>query len=554
MHITSRVRILTLIAAGSITAPAVVADDTSPAQAVAPIFDGMGRHHHPITTRSPVAQRYFNQGLTLCYAFNHPEAIRSFRGALAADPNCAMAHWGIAYASGPHVNRPMTREDNDRAWASVQKALVLSTAASGKERAFIDAMSKRYEPEFKEDRLDLDKAFAAAMRQLVGRYPDDLDAQTIFAEALMDTMPWDYWTKDRTPKPETEEALAAIRTVLRHDPDHPGATHYYIHAVEAGPNPEWGLPSADRLRELVPQAGHLLHMPSHIYMRVGQYEDAEHANIRAVQADRSYIQSCAIQGFYPGVYYPHNEHFLWYAKLFQGRSAEALAAARKTAEIAQDNYCGPSKALEAPRFRHLPWLTQARFGQWDQVLAVPQPQATNDFLIDRAMWHFTRGLAWVARGDATAATRELEQLGRLKGSEEAKKLDSPQFPANGVLTVADHWLAGKVAEARGDFTTAIDRLKKAVQAEDELPYMEPAFWPVPTRPALGAALLKGGNAKDAEEIFRADLKQWPRNGWGLLGLEQSLRAQGRTDAAELVRRQFEQAWHRADVRLDVAWF
>jgi tetratricopeptide (TPR) repeat protein len=531
--------------------PVAAADNSKPK---APLFDGMGKHHRTITTSSKVAQRYFDQGLTLCYAFNHTEAIRSFQGALKNDPNCAMAHWGIAYASGPHVNRPMSQEDNERAWDAITNALALKSTVNPLESAFIDAMAVRYNAEFMEDRAALDKAFASAMREVVGKYPDDLDARTIFAEALMDTMPWDYWLKDRSPKPETEEALAAIRFVLKRDPDHPGATHFYIHAVEAGPNPELGLPSADRLTGLVPQSGHLLHMPSHIYMRVGQYEDAELANRRAVKADRSYIQSCAAQGFYPLVYYPHNEHFLWYATYFQGRSADAMTAAKKVAAIGMENYCGPNRALEAPRFRHLPWLTAARFGRWDEVLKAPQPAATNDFLIDRAMWHFSRGLAFAAKKNAESAASELAELEKLIASDKAKALDAPTFPATGVLAVAGHWLAGKVAEAKGNPAEAAGHLRKAVQAEDDLPYMEPAFWPVPARPALGAVLLKSGNAAEAEKVFREDLQLWPRNGWGLLGLEQSLRAQGNVQSAELVRRELDAAWKRADVKLELAWF
>lgn len=532
----------------------VAAGPESPAKSMAPLFDGLGNHHHSISTRSQPAQRYFDQGLTLCYAFNHTEAIRSFRGALQHDPDCAMAYWGIAYASGPHVNRPMTRDDNDRAWEALQKALALKSKTGAKEQAYIDAMAKRYQAEFAEDRTALDKAYADAMRELTKQFPDDLDAHVIFSEALMDTMPWDYWLKDRSPKPETEEAFAALRLVLQRNPDHPGANHFFIHAVEAGPNPELGLPAADRLGGFAPQAGHLVHMPSHVYMRVGQYLDAELANRRAVKADRAYISQCAAQGFYPGAYYPHNEHFLWYATLFQGRSADALAAAHKTAEIAIDNYCGPTKAVEGPRLRHLPWLTLARFGRWDDVLKVPQPPATNDFLIDRALWHYTRGLAFAAQGQADAAAREEAALKPLIESEEAKRLNDPAFPATDMLAVAGHVLAGKVAEARGDSPSMIEHLQKAVEAEDNLPYMEPAYWPIPVRPTLGAALLKSGKGLQAEHVFREDLKRWPRNGWGLFGLEQSLRAQGKSESADLVRREFEAAWKRADTRLDLAWY
>jgi tetratricopeptide (TPR) repeat protein len=370
----------------------------------------------------------------------------------------------------------------------------------------------------------------------------------------MDTMPWDYWQKDRSPKPETEEAAAALRFVMARSPDHPGANHFYIHAVEAGPNPELGLPAADRLLNFAPQAGHLVHMPGHIYMRVGQYHDAATVNERSIKADQSYLRYCRAQGFYPAAYYPHNVHFLWYATLFEGRTADALAAAQKAADIAIDNACGPSKAVEAPRFRHLPWLTLARFGRFDEVLKVGQPPSTNDYLIDRVMWHFTRGLAFAARGEAESADNEHRQLVKLAESEDAKKLDSPQFPATSVLGIAKHWLAGKVAGARGDSQAMIQHLENAIASEDALPYMEPAYWPLPVRPTLGAALLKVGEAAKAEQVFRDDLKRWPRNGWGLLGLEQSLRAQGKPQAADGVHRQFEAAWKHADVKLDLAWF
>jgi tetratricopeptide (TPR) repeat protein len=448
----------------------------------------------------------------------------------------------------------MDKADTERAWDALQKALALKSRVGANERAYIDAVAKRYQAEFAEDRSALDKAYAAAMREVTKQFPDDLDARTIFSEALMDTMPWDYWLKDRSPKPETEEAFAALRYVIARNPNHPGANHFFIHAVEAGPHPEQGIPSADRLGGFAPQAGHLVHMPAHIYMRVGQYYDAEMANRFATKADRAYIRHCAAQGFYPGAYYPHNEHFLWYATLFQGRSAEALASAKKCAEIALENYCGPKKAVEGPRLRHLPWLTLARFGRWDDVLKVPQPPATNDFLIDRAMWHFARGLAFAAQKQTDKAASEHTSMAKLVSSEDAKKLDAPAFPATAMLGIAEQWLAGKVAGVKGDTAAMIEHLQKAVKAEDELPYMEPAYWSIPVRPTLGAALLNSGKLKEAEEVFREDLQRWPRNGWALFGLESALVAQGKSDSAGIVRREFDAAWKRADTKLDLAWY
>lgn len=538
----------------SCAAAAAVAVTAAEKSLPGPLLEGLDGVHHPVTTASVTAQRYFDQGLTLCFGFNHTEAIRSFRSAIALDPNCAMAYWGVAYANGPHVNRPMDEEDNASAWKNIRRALELKESVTANERALIDAMAVRYSAELPEDRASLDRAYADALRGVVTRFPDDLTAQTLFAEALMDLMPWDYWTGDRTPKPEIEEALKALRFVMNRDPNHPGANHLYIHAVEAGPNPEWGLPSADRLAQSGPESGHLIHMPCHIYMRVGQYRDATIANERAVKADRDYIRQCRAQGFYPGVYYPHNIHFLWWAQVFEGRSAEALITARQAAQYAMDNVCGPNRAMEAPRLRHLPWLTMIRFGRWDEMLAVSEPPRSDDFLVDRALWHFARGLAFAARAEIAAAERERDQLNLIVNGDEVTGLDSPQFPVSDTLKVAGHWLEGKVSEVKGDLTGMIRHLEQAVSAEDALPYMEPTFWPFPVRPTLGAAHLKAGDLAHAEKVFRQDLDSWKRNGWALLGLESSLRRQGRTQSADLVRREFETAWKHADVGLNLSSF
>jgi len=519
-----------------------------------PLFDGLGTIQHPVTTTSKPAQRYFDQGMRLVFGFNHREAIRSFRSAAYLDPSCVMAHWGVAYAYGPHVNKPMDGNDTTNAWAALQLAVAGKSKVSPKEQAYITALETRYQAAHNDDRSALDKAFAAAMRDLAKQYPDDLDAQVLFAESLMDTMPWDYWTRDRTPKPETEEILGALRFVISRNPTHPGANHYYIHAVEAGPNPELGLPSADHLRDTITTAGHLVHMPSHIYMRVGQYDDAITANEQAVKADRKYISHCRALGFYPGAYYPHNLHFLWWAQLMEGRSKDALRTANEVATYAMDNYCGPKKAVEAPRMRHLPWLTLARFGKWDEILNLPQPANTNDFLVDRAIWHFTRGMAFAAKKDAAATEREQQALAAIAASDATKALSSPVFPAQDTLNISAVWLAAKAAGAKGDTAGMISHLENAVAAADAMPYMEPAYWPIPVRPALGAALLQSGDAAKAEEVFREDLRRWPRNGWSLLGLEQSLRRQGKIQSADLVQREFNAAWKRADVKLTLDWF
>ena len=519
-----------------------------------PLLDGLGELHHPVTTKVPLAQRYFDQGMRLLFGFNHREAIRSFRSAAEVDPACVMAHWGTAYAFGPHVNKPMDSNDTAQAWAALQLALQGKATASPKEQAYITALEKRYQAQHVENRLTLDQAFAAAMRQLAKEFPDDLDAQVLFAESLMNTMPWDYWTRDRKPKPETEDILSALRFVMSRDPNHPGANHFYIHAVEAGPNPELGLPAADRLRAYAPAAGHLVHMPAHIYIRVGQYADAILANQLAVKADRDYIRHCRALGFYPGAYYPHNIHFLWWACLLDGRSKDALKTATQAAAYANDNYCGPTKAVEAPRLRHLPWLTLARFGRWNEVLDIAQPPTTNDFLVDRALWHYTRGLALAGKKQPDDAAREQASLAAIAASEEAKKLSSPVYPVADALGVAATFLGGRVAVVKGKTQDGIEQLQKAVALADAIPYMEPAYWPIPVRPTLGAALLQAGEPAKAEQVFRDDLLRWPRNGWSLHGLEQALRAQGRLAQAADVNRQFKSAWSRADVDLQLDWY
>jgi tetratricopeptide (TPR) repeat protein len=541
-------------ALGLLPSVIVTLDGRAAEQLPGPLLDGLGDLHHPITTRSEQAQRYFDQGLRLLFAFNHKEAVRSFRSAAQIDPECAMAYWGAAYAFGPHVNRPMDSNDTASAWAALERARTYMPKASAQEQAYITALEKRYQPEHQPERQGLDRAFAGAMRELARTYPDDLDAQVLFAESLMNTMPWDYWTRDRTPKPETDEIMAALRFVMARHPDHPGANHFYIHAVEAGPNPELGLPSADRLRDYAPAAGHLVHMPGHIYVRVGQYADAVLANERAVRADRDYIRQCRAQGFYPGAYYPHNLHFLWWAQLLEGRSEDALRTANQVAAYALDASCSPSKAVEAPRLRHLPWLTLIRFGKWDEALQVAQPPATNDFLVDRALWHFVRGLAFAAQTNVVAAEREQLALSAIATGDEAKTLSSPVFPVADMLAVAASWLSGKVAGAKGDAPALVAELERAVALEESIPYMEPSYWPIAVRPTLGAAYLHAGDLDKAEEVFRDDLKRWPRNGWALLGLQESLRRQGKNQSTDLVRREFEAAWKRADVRLALEWF
>lgn len=499
------------------------------AQPLASVFDDLGRHHHPITTRSPEAQRYFDQGLMLLFNFNHREAIRSFRAAAALDPQCAMAHWGEAFAHGPHINAPMEDSAVPLAWGALQEAQKRAAGASRREHAYLAALGKRYgAPGASQDRPALDRAFAEAMRGVAAAYPDDHDATTFYVDAVMNTMPWDYWQADRRqPKPEIAEAMRRLDLLLSRVPEHPGANHLNIHLVEAGPDPARGLPSAARLRRYAPGAGHLVHMPSHIYIRVGQYQDAVDANEEAAKADRRYIAACQVQGFYPGAYYPHNLHFLWFAKMFQGRAGESLETARQVASYALTPLCGTT-VVEKPRFTWLPLVTKLRFGRWDDVLAEPEPPAAQPY--DRAIRHYARARAFAAKRDAVAAEREASALEVLAESAAVKAVDNPGFPASPTLLVARHLAQASVAAARGDREQCIARLRQAVEAEHALPYMEPSFWWYPTRQTLAAALLADGRAPEAEQEFRADLAEFPRNGWSLSGLVAALRAQKKDDA------------------------
>lgn len=531
------------------SAKAAAPADTSTAaqpQPGAPVFKDLGNYHRKVSTTSEAAQRYFDQGLTLIYAFNHAEAIRSFREAARLDPNCAMAWWGVALAYGPNINKPMDPADAPKAWEAVKNARERMSGASDVEKAFVEAVSKRYAETAPADRVPLDRAYADAMRELVKQFPDDLDAATLFAESIMDLSPWDYWTKDSRPKPETQEMLAALESVIKRNENHPGANHYYIHAVEAV-EPGKALTSADRLLHFAPAAGHLVHMPAHIYLRMGLYREASVANELASRADQSYIAQCNAQGFYPATYYPHNVHFLWYTNAMEGRSAASIAAA---SEIAK--HAGHMKLSEAERLAPLLSLVQVRFGKWDDVLAQPVPPEDRKF--ETAMSHYTRGLALAATGKTEDAEKELAPLKAVAQTPDFKAKDDPNLPAAILVNIAVHDLAAQIAAKKGDHATAVAQLTEAVAIEDTLPYMEPPYAYMAMRHGLGAALLAAGKPADAEQVYREDLKRSPNNGWSLFGLAQSLRAQGKADAADAVQRQFDQAWIRADVKLTSSRF
>ena len=506
-------------------------------------FDDLGTHHHEITTRSPLAQQYFDQGLRLSYAFNHDEARIAFREAARLDPDCAMCWWGVAYTLGPNYNLPADPERDREAWTAVEKARAAAPRASERERAYIDAISKRYAADVPANRHPLDEAWANAMGDVAKRYPQDLDAATIHAEALMDLQPWDLWTHDGEPKGRALEIVAELERVLAADPQHPGANHYYIHAVEASKDPGRGVASADRLRDQHLGAGHLVHMPSHIYVRVGRYADATEANAKAMAVDEAYIRKWNIQGPYAEMYYPHNVHFRAFAAGMEGRSAESIENARKVAGFL------PPDAME-----HMPMLegiaastyfTLVRFGRWDEVLAEPAPESRFRYLT--AIRHWARGIAHAARGQLREGGMEQKALNAIRAHMPAGLLATQVNKGTDLLGVASNHLAGTIAAKQKRWNEAVKRLETAVKLEDSLVYMEPADWFNPIRPFLGATLLEAGRAREAEAVYREDLRHNPENGWSLDGLETSLARQGKTEEAAAVHKRFAAAWARADV-------
>jgi tetratricopeptide (TPR) repeat protein len=513
---------------------------------IAPRLQNLGDHKFPVTTSSARAQLFFNQGMMLTYGFNHAEATRSFREAARLDPNCAMAYWGMALVLGPNINMAMAPEAEPQAYEMIQKAIALKKYASEKEKAYIDALAVRYSGEKKPDRNALDRAYAKAMRSLHDRYPDDLDAATLYAEAVMDLRPWNYWTRDMKPYPETDEVLRVLEAVLAGNPNHPGAIHLYIHTVELA-RPELAEAGADRLWKLVPGAGHLVHMPSHIFRRVGRYSDASKSNQDAVAADEDYIVQCRAQGVYPLAYYPHNIHFLWDSATMEGRSEVAIEAARKSAARIPEGAWREVTLLH--QFLVAPLFAYTRFGEWEVILSEPRPP--QDSLFWTGVWHYARGMALTATGNLNEANRELDSLRSITAQ---KSLDGYRvtFSRNGakaILEIANEVLAGELAAKRGYHDLAIARLHRAILLEDNLIYNEPPDWHVPARQTLGAVLLDAGRPAEAESIYWQDLNRNRENGWSLFGLMQSMHAQGKTEQAAVIEERFRKAWRRADVTL-----
>jgi len=510
-------------------------------------IDGLSPLHMQITA-TPIAQKYFDQGMRLVYAFNHDEAIRAFQAGQKLDPSCAMCWWGEALALGPNINLTMDPGLNARAVDALANAEQRKDEVSAREQAFIAALAKRYSAAPDAKREDLDKAYADAMRELAKQYPKDPDAQTLFAEALMDLTPWAYWTKDGQPTRYTGEIVAALEAVIAADPKHPGANHYYIHAVEASREPGKALASAKLLDSLAPEAGHLVHMPAHTYMRVGDYAAASRANARGAEADEAYTAWCKSGGYYPTAYYPHNLHFLWASQAMEGRSADSLATARKLAENLP-----PEAARAAPPAMELfaiRYFAPVRFGAWEAILAEPAPP--DDLRYPLAIWHFARGMALANTGKLDEAQAEHAAVTALAGEDALRQLEFLEGPASMLVEIAGHLLAAEIASKQGRSDVALTELEQARATEYALKYTEPPPWPISVRHYQGAALLAAGRAADAEVVFREDLVEYPENGWALYGLAESLKAQQK-DASEVDKR-FATAWAASDVKLSRSRF
>jgi tetratricopeptide (TPR) repeat protein len=515
------------------------------ADAAPPLYVGLGEHRMPITTASAEAQDYFDQGLALVYGFDHFEAARAFREAIRLDPSCAMCQWGLALALGPHINAPMAPDAVEPAYEAVTTARTLAEHATDRERAYIDALAARYAPDPRADRTALDQAYAEAMRDLTTAYPDDLDAATLFAESLMNLMPWDYWAADGSPRTATVELLEVLERVMERDPYHPGANHHYMHAVEASSRPERAEAAADRLVELGIQIGHMLHMPSHIYARVGRWHDASTANELAVEADRAYLAAVAAEGLVPVLYHPHNLHFLAWTAGMEGRSEVALRAAEELVDATLADLAHDLLFLNS--FLTMPVQTMLRFEAWPDILAGGPRDGAHPFEI--ATWHYARGRALVEQGDLDGARAEARELAAIADGPDGAAMEQPQafFPGASMLRIAQDILDAHLARASGDLDAAVTALERAVERHDALPYFEPPHWFVSPRLDLGWTLLEAGRAADAESVFRADLEVYAENGWALAGLVESLLAQGDDAEASAAQARLSAAWQFADV-------
>jgi len=504
-----------------------------------PLFANLGQHSWKITTSNPQAQAFFDQGLRLAYGFNHAEARRAFRQAQRLDPTCAMCFWGEAWVLGPNINAPMDPAANAPAMAAIERARALAGHASDKEQALIAALGQRYSADRNAERAALDKAWAEALGAVAKRFPDDIELAVLHAEALMDLQPWDDWADGgKTAKGRANDIVSELERALAKNPDHPGAIHFHIHAVEASDRPERAEPGADRLAALMPGAGHIVHMPGHIYYRVGRYLDALAANRSAIAADEAYIAEVHPTSEYPLTYYPHNVHFLLAAAQLAGDGKTALEAASKLAKLVSAD-----TAIAMPPMQPLmaaPYFAHALFGAPEAVLALPEPDNAPAYV--KATWHYARGVALAASGRVDEAAREGAAIESLERQEDVAKLSDFAIPGSDVLKLAREVLAGRIAQARGDLPSAIAAFERAAELQDGLNYMEPPYWYYAVHQSLGAALLATGRVSEAEKAFQQALQREPNSGWAIYGLLETAKA--RNDAT---------AQREAEARLAKTW-
>jgi tetratricopeptide (TPR) repeat protein len=513
----------------------------------ATLMTGVGNLHHPVSISNPEAQKFFDQGLCLIYDFNHDEAARSFQRAAELDPKLAIAYWGIAEAVGPNYNDPASEDRFRQAHEAIQKAVDLSANASPSEQAYIQAMAKRFPADPKADLRKSAEDYHDAMREVVKKYPDDLDAATLFAESGMNLHPWGLWHVDGTPEAGTQEIVVTLESVIRRDPNHLGAIHYYIHATEASPNPERALAYANRLAAMAPNAGHIVHMPAHVYIRTGDYEAAVKTNEEAAAVDRAYIKASGVQGIYPMMYYSHNLHFIAMCASMNGNYAEA----KKNADLLIENVAPHVKEMPPLEgFMTIPMAVDIRFHKWNEILAMPQPDPA--MKITTGFWHFARGMAFAGTGKLGEAEAEYKIVSEAEQNTPPDVVFAAPInnKAKDILKISEDVLGAKIAMARKDYTQAISLLSAAVAIQDTLKYGEPPDWFFPVRESLGGALLLNGDAAGAEKVFRADLDRNPRNPRSLFGLQQALKAQNRNYDAGFVEVQFRDSWKGGEVKVE----
>jgi len=528
--------------------PSIAQDHSAHGQAKpATLMSGVGNVHHPVSTSNPEAQKFFDQGLCLIYDFNHDEAARSFQRAAELDPRLAIAYWGVAEAVGPNYNDPASDDRFKQAHQAIQKAVDLSANASPSEQAYIQAMAKRFPADPKADLRKAAEDYHDAMREVSKKFPDDLDAATLFAESGMNLHPWGLWHVDGTPEAGTEEIVATLESVVRRDPNHLGAIHYYIHATEASANPERALAGANRLAALAPAAGHIVHMPAHVYIRTGDYEAAVKTNEEAAAVDRAYIQASGAQGIYSMMYYSHNLQFIAMCASMNGNYAEA----EKNAGLLVANV-GPHVKDMPPLegFMTIPMAVDIRFHKWNEILAMPQPDPA--LKVTTGFWHFARGMALAGTGKLSEAEAEYKIVSEAEQSTPPDMVFAMPInnKAKDIMKISENVLGAKIATARRDYAQAASLLTAAVAIQDTLKYGEPPDWFFPVRESLGGVLLINGDAAGAEKVFRADLDRNPRNPRSLFGLQEALKAQNRNYDAGFVESEFRDSWKGGEVKVE----